>query len=746
MDDKRPFRSRQCVRALVMLACLLLVTLPVWASYEIERPVTEGGGKINQHNLYGEEHGYGPHKGVDFPALLHTPVYAVADGVVVQLRENVQNGEGSGYGNFVLIRHDRQSWDRVSGRDAWVYTVYAHLAQWSVVPATGHHVLAGQHIAGVDDTGTSTGNHLHFQICLDPAQRDSLGSWCSERSRNPEVWLQPYSYDANTAAVAGALTDANGNPIADWYRIYGLEKPYAENGDYGWNVVYSAQYINPDDTLVENWATTDVTAADNYHLQATDGSGVFFRDLGYHNVRQGEITYVDLYPFYLPDVRSGAGLGGWSSYTAIRNNDASDRAQVNTTTFKETGAGVVGRTDWISSRSTVIFAPYASYAGSAVLVSTERSAPVVVPQSYDVAYAYVAVPVNSDLTGFQAGADLALSQARSLYMPNFLADYYGWNTELYVQNTGRAPADITVFYYDENGQEVTACRQTFWAVDPWERLEIRTQDCQWLPSFGSVHLLSYGSPLAAITVQHSETGIQTTSSRQSAYNAFSRGNTTLYAPMLLRSFWGWQSGFFVHNLENGSTTLRVRYYQYDGDYICTDTRSLPARGTLSFYQGTMDPNHSCLANYNPGSPEERIFSARLSTENPPRHMIAVVNQERASTNDHQSYNALVQGLNSLVFPWIIHTDWWDSDIAIRNTSAAGTTIDVYFYNQDGTLNRYVGNLTLPGNGAVELYSQVPAGFEGSVVITCPQPIAGNANLMRTDISDGGVSYPGVAEQ
>jgi murein DD-endopeptidase MepM/ murein hydrolase activator NlpD len=75
---------------------------------------------------------------------------ATASGVVVENRSL-----GSGWGNYLVIRHTLPSGERV-------YSLYAHLASTYVRPGT--NVSQGQAVGIVGSTGNSTGDHLHFSL------------------------------------------------------------------------------------------------------------------------------------------------------------------------------------------------------------------------------------------------------------------------------------------------------------------------------------------------------------------------------------------------------------------------------------------------------------------------------------------------------------------------------------------------------------------------------------------------------
>jgi murein DD-endopeptidase MepM/ murein hydrolase activator NlpD len=86
------------------------------------------------------------HKGIDIAAHTGEPVYAVADGEVVYASDGL-----SGYGNVVILRHDRL-----------VTTLYAHNSALKVKP--GDRVKQGDLISLLGSTGHSTGPHVHFEL------------------------------------------------------------------------------------------------------------------------------------------------------------------------------------------------------------------------------------------------------------------------------------------------------------------------------------------------------------------------------------------------------------------------------------------------------------------------------------------------------------------------------------------------------------------------------------------------------
>jgi murein DD-endopeptidase MepM/ murein hydrolase activator NlpD len=85
------------------------------------------------------------HSGLDIDAPKGTPVRAAADGNVTDASMN------AGYGREIILDH---------GHD--VLTVYGHLSAMAVVP--GQHVIRGQVIGYVGQSGRATGPHLHYEV------------------------------------------------------------------------------------------------------------------------------------------------------------------------------------------------------------------------------------------------------------------------------------------------------------------------------------------------------------------------------------------------------------------------------------------------------------------------------------------------------------------------------------------------------------------------------------------------------
>lgn len=113
------------------------------------------------------------HEGTDYRAENGTTVIACDEGFC----QEVLDQGTKGYGKYIKVVH------------SWGESVYAHLQEFKV--KQGDQVKKGQTIALSDNTGNSTGSHLHFGIRVNPYNRgDGWGGYS-----DPEPYLEGETSD-----------------------------------------------------------------------------------------------------------------------------------------------------------------------------------------------------------------------------------------------------------------------------------------------------------------------------------------------------------------------------------------------------------------------------------------------------------------------------------------------------------------------------------------------------------------------
>ena len=126
--------------------------------YPLERIfVTQNFGECMASVCQGyKDMGLKGHNGIDYIAKDGTPVYASHDGTVVFAGEDGTAGLG------VVIRTDEEV--EFLDRTAYAKTIYWHLKVGSICVHAGSKVKVGDKIGEADNTGFSTGSHLHFGL------------------------------------------------------------------------------------------------------------------------------------------------------------------------------------------------------------------------------------------------------------------------------------------------------------------------------------------------------------------------------------------------------------------------------------------------------------------------------------------------------------------------------------------------------------------------------------------------------
>ena len=137
------------------------------------------------------------HNGLDYSMPSGTEIVAVDDGDVLEV-----GFEANGFGNYVKLRH------------RWGESLYAHLQSKKVKEADT--VKSGDVIGASDNTGASTGPHLHFGIRINPySRKDGWGGFSDPEPYLSGVLSLPGEQSAQSCLSVVIPGDAQ--PLG-WYR------------------------------------------------------------------------------------------------------------------------------------------------------------------------------------------------------------------------------------------------------------------------------------------------------------------------------------------------------------------------------------------------------------------------------------------------------------------------------------------------------------------------------------------------
>lgn len=123
---------------------------------KLKRNLFEGDGILTQgfgeHPEWYAGFGLKGHNGIDYGIPTGTQLYSCINGKVIE-----KLNDTTGYGMYVKIENDECG------------VLYGHMKRWDV--EVGQDVIAGQQIGLSDNTGNSTGPHLHFGVFPKPRDR-----------------------------------------------------------------------------------------------------------------------------------------------------------------------------------------------------------------------------------------------------------------------------------------------------------------------------------------------------------------------------------------------------------------------------------------------------------------------------------------------------------------------------------------------------------------------------------------------
>jgi len=222
----------------------------------------------------------------------------------------------------------------------------------------------------------------------------------------------------------------------------------------------------------------------------------------------------------------------------------------------------------------------------------------------------------------------------------------------------------------------------------------------------------------------------------------------IYAPQVMKTYFGWSSYISVQNASDSPTTVQITYKNRAGEDVAgaTETATIPANSNALFYQTA-----------NEGISDEFIGAAKVTATSPADAKIAAVVHfynagTDAGTSQFHSYNGLSGGATKLHLPRVVRLFYgYNTGITIQNIGSVDTTVTItfnfdektYVYNSDTISPSTALFLYLPDVDALdEVDSFAISKRFGNATVVADNPeasivgIVNEDNRGNTDHNDG----------
>lgn len=329
-----------------------------------------------------------------------------------------------------------------------------------------------------------------------------------------------------------------------------------------------------------------------------------------------------------------------------------------------------------------------------------------------------------------------------------------WNTYIAVQNATSNDLQVNIKYYNrDTGAEIVAAAHTV-SILANSATVIYPETNVNLPQtfYGSAKITTVDptAKIAAIVNFYNVANDYQTSQLQS-YNAFTEGASALYAPRVVRKFYGYNSGISIQNVGTVPTTLTLKFSFANGTPYSYTTATIKPSASYIVYV----PSISELAPVDAFPMAKRYASVKVEANAAGAKIVGITNIDNrglTADNDGQpvplenigkgaTVNMSLDGTatNTLFFTQVAkRVSGFSGGIVVSNTTNVAGTCDLTFAGQPGaTMN----DVALPANGQISLFlpnnPNLLDGFNASVKAVCTQNVFGTYNF---SIEPGNAKY------
>jgi len=289
----------------------------------------------------------------------------------------------------------------------------------------------------------------------------------------------------------------------------------------------------------------------------------------------------------------------------------------------------------------------------------------------------------------------------TLYAPGVYDNYYNYYSNIIVQNASTNPINITLEIYA-----------------PGSSTPVYTATRNNVPSYGFVNFEQEG--LAELADNRAYSAKITGTGNIAAvvniygkgpyenqlysYNPFAQGATTLYAPVIMNAYYGYNTALVIQNMGTATAEVTITY-----------SNGLVKQTTIA--PGAADSRYTPLE----GLPTGLLTGAKIESTN--GQPLAVLVNESTNKNRAASYSGFAAGSTTIRAPIVMRRYYkYNTSVTCQNVGTAATTMSISYGGVSGTTT----SPSVPVNGIYMFYQPTDTllsdGWIGSATITSSQPI------------------------
>jgi hypothetical protein len=282
------------------------------------------------------------------------------------------------------------------------------------------------------------------------------------------------------------------------------------------------------------------------------------------------------------------------------------------------------------------------------------------------------------------------SAAVTSYTPGIYKNYYGYYSNVVVQNTTSSAVNATLHIFS-GATEVMSKTKSINANAAVAFDQNNATD------FGSLANGIYSGKITATGAVVGVVNIWNAQGQFFEYNPFTVGGAHAYVPVLMNNYYGFNTALTVQNLDPINTAPVTVTYSTGHQ----STFTIPGGGSHLFYT----PNEGLASG----------FLGSATVQSGGGSIVALIN-ESSNTNRADSYAGFTQGFNTANAPVVLKTYYnYSTSITCQNVGGSTTTIRATYSNGAHTD-------VSAGTGQTALFYQpnvtgLPSGFNGSAVIS-----------------------------